>query len=84
MLLREYDIDEHIVKSNPNKQDDIIKGLKTINKDISDIDDNNTYKIMIPRAYARMEISTKPKLDELESVEHYSIYIVKQIGSIQL
>lgn len=83
MLLREYDIDEHITKSNPNKQDDIVKGLKIINKDISDIDDNNTYKIMIPRAHARMETSIKPKLDELESVEHYSIYIVKQIGSIQ-
>lgn len=83
MLLREYDIDEHITKSNPNNQDDIVKGLKIINKDISDIDDNNTYKIMIPRAHARMETSTKPKLDELESVEHYTIYIIKQIGSIQ-
>lgn len=82
MLLKEYDIDEHIIKSNPNKQDDIINGFKQINKDTSDIE-NNTYKIMIPRAHARMETNTKPNIDELESVEHYTIYIVKQIGSIQ-
>ena len=82
ILLREYDIDEHIAKSNPNKQDKIINGFKNIEKDTSDIE-NNTYKIMIPRAYARMETNTKPRLEDLDNIDHYSIYIVKQVGSIQ-
>lgn len=82
LLLREYDIDEHIMKSNPYKQDKVVDGYKRIEKDTSDIENIN-YKIMIPRDHARMESNIKPKLEDVESLDHYTIYIVKQVGSVQ-
>lgn len=44
----------------------------------------NGYSILIPRAYAREESDVKVrKVDEISKIDHYKIYISRQIGSIQ-
>lgn len=42
------------------------------------------YPILIPRAYAREETSVRTrKPEEIEKIDHYTLYITKQIGSVQ-
>ena len=50
----------------------------------NDLEDNEyfNWKILIPKAYARMESTKRLRPEEVESVEHYTIYITKQIGTV--
>lgn len=42
------------------------------------------YPIFIPRAYAREETNVRTrKPEDIENIDHYTIYITKQIGSVQ-
>ena len=42
------------------------------------------YPILIPRAYAREETDVRTtKLEEIKEIDHYELYITKQIGSVQ-
>ena len=54
--------------------------IAELNRRISDSEYFN-WKLCIPKAYARMETDEQPRLDEVESVDHYEIIIFKQIGT---
>lgn len=42
------------------------------------------YPILIPRAYAREETNVRTrKPEEIEKIDHYTLYITRQIGSVQ-
>lgn len=42
------------------------------------------YPILIPRAYAREETDIRTRRpEEIEKIDHYTLYITKQIGSVQ-
>lgn len=42
------------------------------------------YPILIPRAYAREETNVKTrKPEDINQIDHYTLYVTKQIGSVQ-
>ena len=47
----------------------------------SDSGDDFVWKLCIPKAHARLETDVLPKLDDVEKVEHYEIYVFKQVGT---
>ena len=42
-----------------------------------------SYEIPIPRAHARMDNTSRVLPDQVMALEHYSIYITKQIGTVR-
>ena len=50
----------------------------------SDSGDDFVWKLCIPKAHARLETDVLPKLDDVEKVEHYEIYVFKQVGKANM
>lgn len=65
--------------------DSQIKGaaLQYLDNSISD-DDFYVYEVAIPRAYARMETKQLSMGEKAFEVEHFSIYIVQQLGTVRI
>ena len=62
----------------------IINNVDLINESVLSESELEGYKIFIPRAYAREETQVKTrKPEEIEKIDHYELYISKQIGSVQ-
>lgn len=56
--------------------------LRKINNNIED-SEYFSYEIPIPRAHARMEDKSRVLPDQVKALEHYSVYITKQIGTVR-
>lgn len=76
-----YSIHEYYANKSSAYMRNVEDGLKRLNNNTEDIE-YFSYEIPIPRAHARMEDETRVLPDHALTIEHYSIYITKQIGSI--
>lgn len=75
-----YSLHEDFYHRGPAYNQSVGAGIKRLNHSIDDSEYFN-WAVRIPRDYARMESDEKVKTNEVELVDHYKIYITKQIGT---
>lgn len=64
------------------KNIDLNNAINKLNRDIED-SEYNVRELCIPRDHARMENNKSVPLEECKNVDHYSIYITEQVGTIR-
>ena len=77
-----YSIHEYYTNRSSSYMGNMEDELEKLNNNIDD-DEYFSYEISIPRAHARMEDESRVPPDQAKAVEHYSIYITKQIGTVR-
>lgn len=75
-----YSITERHVHRGASYQQQLNTNLIKLDRELDDTEYFN-FKIMIPRDHARMESDKPVHPNDVENVEHYTIYITKQIGT---
>ena len=75
-----YSISERYLHRGASYYQQLAINLNKLNRDLAD-DEYFNWKIMIPRDHARMESDEYVHPNDVEKVEHYTIYITKQIGT---
>lgn len=74
-----------VIERDPVRSSNVHKGIflhgLTVHNDITEDSEWSNFKVLIPKAHARLEIAEKPKYDNIESVECYEIIIFLQIGT---
>lgn len=80
MIYKLFTENNDVYHRGPAYNQRLVSGLRRMNQDISDTDTFN-WEIKIPRQYARMESDEKVKHTEVDGVDHYTIYITKQVGT---
>ena len=76
-----YSINERYIHRGAAYYQQLGTNIGKLNRELSDSEYFN-WKIMIPRDYARMESNKKVHPNDVESIDHYTIYITKQIGTV--
>lgn len=77
-----YSMHEYYANKSSAYKQTIDKEIQNLNNNIED-SEYFSYEIPIPRAHARMEDDTRVLPDHVKGLDHYSIYITKQIGTIR-
>lgn len=77
-----YSIHEYYANKSSSYMGNMEDELKKLNDNTED-SEYFSYEIPIPRAHARMEDESRVLPDQVNSLEHYSIYITKQIGTVR-
>ena len=57
-----------------------IEGINRMERGLNNTD-SHIHEILIPRDYARMEVDHRPSKDNLHSIPHYTIYIIRQLDN---
>lgn len=76
-----YSIHEYYANKSSSYMNNVEDELRKLNNNTED-SEYFSYEIPIPIAHARMEDSSRVLPDQVNALEHYSIYITKQIGTI--
>lgn len=77
-----YSIHEYYANRSSAYMRNVEDELRKLNNNTED-SEYFCYEIPIPRAHARMEDTSRVLPNEVNALEHYSIYITKQIGSVR-
>ena len=74
-----------VIERDPVRSSNVHKGMflrgLAVHNDITEDSEWSNFKVLIPKAHARLETDKKPKIDDIESVDCYEIIIFLQIGS---